>query len=232
MMTTQKITNGVRCDTRMFKLCFPKKRRCKSPVKNTDLVVVPEVTGRPTKPFSQQPTKEKNPLALSLAATKDNNSVGAIEDCTAQNTPLLNELFTGMFKTKVVDVYDGDTVRVACPMMGDGNKFVQLHIRMLGYDSPELRPPKSQPGRDNEKKLALAARDRLRDIVMGKIVSINIERKGDKYGRRVGTVWTTATHDDIHALKFEDSVNALMMREGHGDPYDGGKKERSWDKNK
>ncbi len=51
-----------------------------------------------------------------------------------------NSNFAGKkFKCKVVNVYDGDTCTVVFRHRG---KLEQHSVRMLGYDSPEMKPPK------------------------------------------------------------------------------------------
>ena len=43
----------------------------------------------------------------------------------------------GKYNAKVVDVYDGDTITVSII----NNCTIQKHkLRMLGYDSPEMKP--------------------------------------------------------------------------------------------
>ena len=52
---------------------------------------------------------------------------------------------------KVVSVYDGDSCRVVFNHNGQINKW---NIRMNGYDSPEMRPSRSLPNRDEIKAKA------------------------------------------------------------------------------
>ena len=40
---------------------------------------------------------------------------------------------------KVLSIYDGDTITIGCKVWG---KYFKLKIRMFGYDSPEMKPPK------------------------------------------------------------------------------------------
>ena len=58
------------------------------------------------------------------------------------------EMFSleGQYKLcKVVDVYDGDTIKVVFDLNGSLYRWT---IRMIGYDSPEMKPLKIKPNRD------------------------------------------------------------------------------------
>jgi endonuclease YncB( thermonuclease family) len=115
---------------------------------------------------------------------------------------------------KVVDVYDGDSCKVVFSLRGEVNKWT---IRLKGYDTPELRPSKLKENREEEIACAKKARDYLSKLVMneGQLVYIKCG-DFDKYGRLLGTLF----------LKEKDvlSVNQMMIDNGHGYKYDGGKK--------
>jgi len=58
------------------------------------------------------------------------------------------EMFSleGQYKLcKVVDVYDGDTIKVVFDLNGSLYRWT---IRMIGYDSPEMRVSVNNPARD------------------------------------------------------------------------------------
>ena len=114
------------------------------------------------------------------------------------------------FLAKIVDYYDGDTVRVA---FEHGGQIVQYRARLAGYDSPEMKPPKASPGRDAEKAAAAAARTALIGKVGGGLVNLECG-EFDKYGRLLVAV----------RLRNGENVNDWMVANGHGVPYDGGKK--------
>ena len=69
---------------------------------------------------------------------------------TANNSIALFSLNNHKYKAKVVNVYDGDTIKVVILFHNKLTRF----LRMTGYDSPELRT-KNQ----NEKAAAIKARD-------------------------------------------------------------------------
>lgn len=118
------------------------------------------------------------------------------------------------FLAKIVDYYDGDTVRVA---FSYGGQLIQYKARMAGYDSPEMKPLKSNPNREAEKAAAIAARAALIGKVGAALVYIECG-EFDKYGRLLVTVHLRDGHDN------GENVNAWMIAHGYGAPYDGGKK--------
>lgn len=120
------------------------------------------------------------------------------------------------FRAKVVEVYDGDTIRIVFDVAGFGR--VQWRARMVGYDSPEMKPPLSDPGREEIKKKAVAARVALVGRVLNKVVRCDCG-EFDKYGRVLVMLYT----HDVPGT----SVNDWMIAQGHGYAYDGGKKPNS-----
>ena len=123
--------------------------------------------------------------------------------------------FKGMrFLAKVVDFYDGDTVRVVFRFQGG---LIQYRVRMAGYDSPEMKPPKAKPNRDAEIAAAHAARAALIAKVANDLVYIECG-PFDKYGRLLVTMYKR------NGTKNGESLNEWMVANRHGVPYDGGKK--------
>jgi endonuclease YncB( thermonuclease family) len=83
-----------------------------------------------------------------------------------------------------------------------------------------MKPLLSNPEREREKILALAAKTRFTELVNkhpDRIVKMDCS-DFDKYGRLLVTLWNGVD---------EKSINEIMLEEGHGKKYDGGKKE-SW----
>ena len=114
-------------------------------------------------------------------------------------------------KCKPVHVYDGDTIHVVVIM---NNKPFKWKVRMLGYDSPEMKPPLAQENREQEIESAKQARDTLADWILDKIVDIEFG-EFDKYGRPLGTIYVNGI-----------SVNEWMIYNRYGVPYDGGTKNK------
>ena len=115
-----------------------------------------------------------------------------------------------VYKATVERVVDGDTIDVTLDLGFD----VRLHkqrCRLAGIDTPESRT------RDlAEKKLGLAAKDRLIELCSGPI-SIKSFGKG-KYGRILAIPYTEDGKD----------ICQLLIKEGHAVEYDGGKKTKVW----
>ena len=117
---------------------------------------------------------------------------------------------------KVVDIYDGDTIKV---VFMDNNRINKWNIRMEGYDSPEMRPSRKLENRDEIKKKAIEAKNYLKSLIMNENQLVYLKcGKFDKYGRLLGTLYVEQT-DEV-------SVNDLMIQHGHGYAYDGGTKKK------
>jgi micrococcal nuclease len=108
---------------------------------------------------------------------------------------------------KVIKVYDGDTITIASKLPYNDSPMYRFAIRLSGIDSPEIK------GKTNsEKDLAKLSRDKLNELIFGKIVVLkntNIE----KYGRILADVY----FEDIH-------INKWMLDNKLAVPYDGGMK--------
>jgi endonuclease YncB( thermonuclease family) len=119
---------------------------------------------------------------------------------------------SGEFFAKVVKVYDGDTITVAMkPFSELGVR--QFQVRMHGYDSPEIRPPRSAVGRERTIERAREARDALAAMILDEIVLLEVLPENDKYGRLLCKV----RHRGV-------VVNDAMVKNGHGYEYFGGAK--------
>lgn len=110
---------------------------------------------------------------------------------------------------KIVGVYDGDTCTCKFRLFNNPSlPLVQCKVRLFGIDTEELKF-KSQ--------IAFIARDELKKY-LGSVVYIIFEKKYDKYGRLLGTLYTSA---DV----TQKSINATFIEKGLAKSYDGGKKE-------
>jgi endonuclease YncB( thermonuclease family) len=116
---------------------------------------------------------------------------------------------------KVVSVYDGDSCKVIIPFKDNLYKW---NVRLYGYDTPEMRPSRSKPNRDEEIKAAKAAKVFLMSQIMNQpeqLVFIKCN-KFDKYGRLLAELYINQND--------EKSVNQLMIDNNHGYAYHGGTK--------
>jgi endonuclease YncB( thermonuclease family) len=113
---------------------------------------------------------------------------------------------------KVCKVYDGDTVTALIFIRGRPYKF---QIRMMGYDSPEMKPPLDNANRQEEMAAAKAAKETLERLVGNGIVRLECPSNGsDKYGRVLGVLFDEKGRN----------LNQLMIDHGWGIPYQGNKK--------
>ena len=84
-----------------------------------------------------------------------------------------------------------------------------------------MRPSLKKPNRDKEKELALIAKNKMIELLEAhpsKLITIKC-LKFDKYGRILITAYNNVD---------ERSINDIMVEEGYGKKYDGGKKNTTW----
>ena len=115
-----------------------------------------------------------------------------------------------VYQAELDRVVDGDPVDVILDL-GFDVKLHKQRVRLAGIETPESRT------RDlAEKKLGLAAKERLKELCVGtfKIKSLG---KG-KYGRILGIPYTEDGQD----------ICQMLIKEGHAVVYDGGKKSKVW----
>lgn len=115
---------------------------------------------------------------------------------------------------KVVKVYDGDTITIASYLPIQDSPLYRFSVRLNGIDTPEIKGKTKA-----EKDLAMAARNALSDLILGKIVELR-NMTNEKYGRILCDIYL----GDLH-------VNAWMIDNNYAVKYDGGTKERppEWD---
>jgi endonuclease YncB( thermonuclease family) len=115
---------------------------------------------------------------------------------------------------KVIKVYDGDTITIASKLPNTETPIYRFSVRLSGIDSAEIHGKTP-----NEKKKAIIARDKLNELIFGKMVHLkNIST--EKYGRMLADVYL----DNLH-------INQWMLDNKFAVPYDGGTKHRptEWD---
>ena len=112
------------------------------------------------------------------------------------------------YRATIRRVVDGDTVDITLDLGFD--ILYNNRIRLVGIDTPESRT------RDlEEKKLGLAAKERVRELCpVGSTVTVKTTKDGrGKFGRILGEIYV----GDVN-------VNKLLIEEGHAVEYFGGKK--------
>jgi endonuclease YncB( thermonuclease family) len=136
----------------------------------------------------------------------------------------------------VESVYDGDTITVLVPSKthiynminsnqidedSDTNKlntiyFNQVRLRLLGIDTPEIKPPKDLPDRELHIEKAKSAKKFLLDLILNKIIKVEF-LTNDKYGRPLAKIYFN-----------NQCLNDLMVEKGYAKKYDGGTKDTNF----
>ena len=128
-----------------------------------------------------------------------NNEILVSLDAT---TPVFS-LENIIFDAKIVDVHDGDTVKAVFNVFG---KYYKWNCRIAHVDTPELRTDDPE-----EKQRALFVRDKLREQILNKVVTLHC-LKFDKYGRLLVEIVTTELDMPIHEW---------LIQNKYANPYEG-----------
>lgn len=136
-------------------------------------------------------------------------------------------------KFYVDSVYDGDTITL---MIGtkihifetigvnqvnldsDSNKsntiyFNKVRVRLMGIDTPELRPKKNIPNRNEHIEKAKLAKEFLSNLVLNKSIKVKFLHN-DLYGRPL-----------VYLYLDNVCINDLMIENGYAKKYNGGTKD-------
>ena len=115
------------------------------------------------------------------------------------------------FQAKVVKILDGDTLDVCFNWKGD---IIRWRCRCFGYDSAEMKPLLSNKNRLKIINKAKSDKERFSELLKDGLITIECGHF-DKYGRILVEIYV---HNQLK------SINKIMVEEGHGVPYFGGKK--------
>lgn len=108
------------------------------------------------------------------------------------------------YRAIITHVYDGDTVTADIDL-GFNTWRRGERLRLSGIDTPELRGP--------ERARGLLARDALRDMILGREVTLcTLKDRTGKYGRYLVDIYLDAPS--------VSHVNAWLVLEGWAEPYD------------
>ena len=112
---------------------------------------------------------------------------------------------------KILRVVDGDTVDAAMYHQ-ETKRIFKYRIRMYGIDTPESKPLKSNPDREQEMAAAKMSKQAIIDKMQenNNLVVVQLY-KPDKYGRLLGTFYG----------KNGENINDWMVRQGHAIAYFG-----------
>lgn len=138
-----------------------------------------------------------------------------LQTCNDDTVPFL-DFHNTKFLAKVVNCYDGDTIRLAFFLGPD--HIYKYNCRMNKYDCPEMKPrkPKTVELGLEEKRMAILAKDYISNLILDKIVYVEVSGKGngnDLYGRPLVDVYTSRDS--------KKSVNDEMIEKRYGYPYKG-----------
>lgn len=144
-------------------------------------------------------------------------------------------------KGKIVEVYDGDTCKIVLPLQSTLYKFT---CRLNGIDSPEMKPRKDKPNRDNEILLAKKARQEFLKLIVPDnktFDNYDIKKENicneleknknlvvvkclefDKYGRLLVELFSSESETK--------SFNNILIEKNLCVSYDGGTKINPWTK--
>ena len=111
---------------------------------------------------------------------------------------------------KVVDVYDGDTVKIVFPLTDkEPERLYRWNCRLINVDTPEIRTRNLK-----EKEYGKQVRDRLREKILNNIVDVHC-KDFDKYGRLLVEIF----YENV-------SINNWLIENNYAKVYNGGKKSK------
>lgn len=124
-------------------------------------------------------------------------------------TPIFT-LTDSFVEGKIVDVYDGDTVKIVLNLPIN-KQYFRWNCRLSGINTPEIRTKNTK-----EKEFGLLVRDKLKERIENKILLIKCG-EFDKYGRLLVEIY------ENNGELF--SINNWLIENNYAKPYDGGTKE-------
>ena len=111
---------------------------------------------------------------------------------------------------KVVDVYDGDTVKIVFPLTDkEPERLYRWNCRLSNVDTPEIRTKNLK-----EKAYAKQVRDKLREKILQNIVIVEC-KDFDKYGRLLVDIF----YENIN-------INQWLIDNEYAKQYSEGKKSK------
>jgi micrococcal nuclease len=116
------------------------------------------------------------------------NSLSVFISLSVFNIFLVLPLSSVAGQFKVVQVYDGDTIKVI-----DNGK--EVTIRLVGIDAPEISKKKHRPGQP----FCLKAKEYLSTLVLNKVVNIKFYGK-DESGKSLGEIFAEKVNINIEMI--------------------------------
>ncbi len=131
--------------------------------------------------------------------------------------PAYHSAYKNKFVTaKIVSVYDGDTCD-AIFRLDASLPYYNYKVRLVGIETPEMKPPINTPNRDQIITKAKQARDFIKERTSDQLVTLELHGL-DKYGRVLVKIYLSVqpTH--------ETCINTMLIGVGLANAYDGGTK--------
>ena len=162
-----------------------------------------------------------------------------IEDSTkeTQEFTLCGQTLLG----KVVECYDADTCKIVLPVLGNLYKFT---CRLNGIDTPEIKPRKDKPNRENEILWAKKARAELLCLVCSGIDNKCFDNLDIKKEEIIQQLQNNKVLVQVKCLEFDKygrllvelysqnesnkSFNTILVEKKLAVSYDGGTKINPW----
>jgi len=121
-------------------------------------------------------------------------------------------------------IVDGDTFHIITKL-NSNEPLHQYSLRLIGLDTPEMKPHLSNPMHDLHREAAIYVRDQLRALYpVGTIFIVDFDNE-DKYGRLLGKIWTIKRGFlGLGRLCKDKDVCQLILARGWAIAYNGGKK--------
>lgn len=151
--------------------------------------------------------------STSTATIQDKLTELKVNNISISKVPHCDEIIPAM----VYDVYDGDTCKII--FMHGGIVPMKINLRILGIDTPEIRPRKcDNPLWALEKHAARLVRDVVADMIKNRLVLVKMT-KWDKFGGRIlGNLYFYSDENP------QTSLADYLIQKKLAKCYEGGKK--------
>lgn len=123
---------------------------------------------------------------------------------------------------RFASIYDGDTGDIVIQFRGI---LYRRQFRFAGYDAYEMKPKAKEIElsgltKEEYKRRALMAKNRLIELVMGKVCTVQFTKEDPKWGRPMGYIFVQIGGEEKNVLN-------IMLEEKHGKIYNGGTRDMS-----
>lgn len=109
-----------------------------------------------------------------------------------------------VYKAKIVDVHDGDTVTAIVDL--GFHTQIEIKVRLFGINAPELKGETKNEG--------LKSKNRVIDLILNKVVTLKTHKdKQEKYGRWLAEIYLPNQTKSINNLLVEEKLAIPFMVE-------------------